>query len=60
MGEVLMKKFFDKDNFILSTFDKGQKRQSLIISLALVVFFVFSAFTFMNGMYLMPWINMEI
>lgn len=51
MGEVLMKKFFDKDNFILSTFDKGQKRQSLIISLALVLFFVFSAFTFMNGMY---------
>ena len=54
-----MKKFFDKDNFILSTFDKGQKRQSLIISLALVVFFVFSAFTFMNGMYSIVKIDME-
>ena len=46
-----MKKFFSKDNFILSTFNKGQRVQSLIISLALIVFFVFTAYTFMNAMY---------
>ena len=46
-----MKKFFSKDNFILSTFDKNQKRQSLVIALALIVFFVFAAYTFLNAMY---------
>ena len=46
-----MKKFFSKDNFILSTFNKGQRVQSLIIYLALIVFFVFTAYTFMNAMY---------
>ena len=46
-----MKKFFNKDNFIFPTFNKGQKRQSLVISLALIVFFVFSAYTFLNAMY---------
>ena len=51
MGEVLMKKFFDKDNFITSTFNGNQKKQSLIVSIALIVFFVFSAYTFFNAMY---------
>ena len=51
MGEVLMKKFFDKDNFIPSTFNGNQKKQSLIVSIALIVFFVFSAYTFFNAMY---------
>ena len=46
-----MKKFFSKENFILSTFNKGQKLQSLIISLALILFYVFSAYTFLNAMY---------
>ena len=46
-----MKKFFSKENFIFSTFDKGQKRQSLVIALALIVFYVFSAYTFLNAMY---------
>ena len=46
-----MKKFFSKENFILSTFDKGQKRQSLVIALALIVFFIFSGYTFLNAMY---------
>lgn len=46
-----MKKFFDKDNFVLSTFDSKQRLQSLIVAIALIVFFVFSAFTFFNGMY---------
>ena len=51
MGEILMKKFFSKDNFVLSTFDKKQRLQSLIVSIALIVFFAFSAFTFFNAMY---------
>ena len=46
-----MKKFFDKDNFVISTFDQKQKRQSLIVAILLMVFFVFSAFTFFNLMY---------
>lgn len=46
-----MKKFFDKDNFVLSTFDSKQRLQSLIVAIALIVFFVFSAFTFFNLMY---------
>ena len=51
MGEILMKKFFSKDSFILSTFDGGQKKRSLVLSLALILFFVFSAYTFFNAMY---------
>jgi hypothetical protein len=51
MGEILMKKFFSKDSFILSTFDSNQKRQSLVVSLVLILFFVFSAFTFFNALY---------
>lgn len=46
-----MKKFFDKDNFVPSTFDKKQRLQSLIVSIALIVFFIFSGFTFFNAMY---------
>lgn len=46
-----MKKFFSKDSFILSTFDANQKRQSLVVSLVLILFFVFSAFTFFNALY---------
>ena len=51
MGEILMKNLFSKDNFVLSTFDGKQKRQSLIVAIALIVFFIFSAFTFFNFMY---------
>ena len=46
-----MKKFFDKDNFVPSTFDSKQRLQSLIVSIALIVFFIFSGFTFFNAMY---------
>jgi len=46
-----MKKFFSKDSFALSTFDANQKRQSLVVSLVLILFFVFSAFTFFNALY---------
>lgn len=51
MGEILMKKFFDKENFFLSSFDSKQRLQSLIVSLALIVLFIFSAFTFFNALY---------
>jgi len=51
VGEILMKKFFSKDSFILSTFNKKQRLQSLVISLALILFFVFCAYTFFNAMY---------
>lgn len=46
-----MKKFFDKDNFLFPSFTKGQKRQSLVISIALIIFFVFSGYTLFNAMY---------
>lgn len=48
---VIMKKFFDKSNFIPSTFDANQKKQSLIVSILLIVFFVISAFSFLNALY---------
>lgn len=54
MGELeilIMKKFFAKENFLLSSFDKGQKRQSLIVSCLLIVFALFASFVFFNMMY---------
>ena len=52
MGQVvIMKKFFDREAFLLSGFDKKQKRQSLLVSLLLVLFFIVSAFTFFNALY---------
>ena len=46
-----MKNLFNKENFINSTFDKTQKKQSLIVALLVIVLFVFSAFTFFNMLY---------
>ena len=46
-----MKKFFDKDNFAVSSFDKAQRRQSLVVSILLIVFFFISSFTFFNALY---------
>ena len=46
-----MKKFFSRENFILSDFDKKQRTQSLVTSLLLIVFFIFSSFTFFNMLY---------
>ncbi len=46
-----MKKFFDKENFLFSGFDKKQKQQSLFVAIALMVFFVFASFTFFNALY---------
>lgn len=51
MGSILMKKFFDKENFLFSSFDKKQKQQSLFVAIALMVFFVFAAFSFFNALY---------
>lgn len=46
-----MKKYFDKENFVLSGFDQKQRRQSLVVSILLIVFFIISAFSFMNALY---------
>ena len=46
-----MKKFFNRDSFLLSTFNKKQSIQSLVIALLTILMFVFSAFTFMNMLY---------
>ena len=46
-----MKKFFDKSGFLFSSFDKEQKRQSIFVSLLLLVLFVLSSFTFFNMLY---------
>ena len=46
-----MKKLFDKSNFTLSSFDKAQKRQSLVVSLLVIVSYVVSAFIVMDALY---------
>ena len=46
-----MKKFFDKNSFSLAGFDQGQKRQSFVVAILLVLFFVISSFTFLNMLY---------
>ena len=51
MGEMVMAKLFDKENFLPSTFDQKQKKQSLFVSLMMVLFFIVSAFTFFNMLY---------
>ena len=51
MGELVMKNLFSKDNFLFPSLDKKQKTQSLIVAGLLALFFIASAFTFMNFMY---------
>lgn len=46
-----MKKLFDKNNFFFSSLDDLQKRQSLAVSILIVVFFIISSFAFMNALY---------
>ena len=46
-----MKKYFDKNNFVVSSFDKKSKRQSLIVSLLIILFFIVSSLTFFNAFY---------
>ena len=51
MGEMVMKKLFDKENFHFSGFDSVQRRQSLIVIGVLALMFVVSSFTFVNALY---------
>lgn len=44
-------KMFDSNNFVISGLDRKQKKQSLAVTAAVIIFFVFSAFTFMNFLY---------
>lgn len=46
-----MKKYFDKSNFVFTSFDKDQRRQSLTISIGLVIVFILAAFLFVNALY---------
>ena len=48
---MVMKKFFDRNNFVLAKQDGKQKKQSVIVMAAVIVFFILSAFTFMNFLY---------
>ncbi len=50
-GNMKFKDFFSKENFLPSTFDKKQRIQSLVISIALIVFFIFTSLTFFNMLY---------
>lgn len=46
-----MKDLFNKSNFVHSEFDKVQKRQSLIVGILIIIFFIASAFAFVNMLY---------
>lgn len=46
-----MKKMFDKNSFVLTGLDKNQKCDNLLAACAVAVFFILSAFTFMNFLY---------
>ena len=46
-----MKNLFSKDNFLSSTFDKNQRKQSIFVCIALAIAFLASSFTFMNMFY---------
>ena len=44
-------KMFDRNNFVLSGLDGKQKKQSFIVTAAVIIFFILSSFTFMNFLY---------
>ena len=46
-----MKNLFDKENFVVSSFEKKAKTQSLVLSILILVFFLVASFTFMNTLY---------
>ena len=48
---MVMKKIFDRNSFVLTGLDQKQKKQNLIVIAAVVLFFILSAFTFMNFLY---------
>ena len=51
MGEMVMKKMFDRNNFVNADLSGKQKKHSLAVTLCLALLFVISAFTFMNFLY---------
>ena len=46
-----MKNLFSKEHFVVSDFDKQQRHQSLLIFFLLAIFFIATAFTFLNMLY---------
>ena len=46
-----MKKLFEKSDFNFASWNDTQRKQSLVIALLTIVFFIFSAFTFFNALY---------
>lgn len=48
---MVMKYMFDKNNSVLTGLDSKQKKQNLIVTFAVIIFFVLSAFTLMNFLY---------
>ena len=51
MGEMVMKNDLDRNGCVLSGLGSKQKKQAVGVLIALVFFFVISAFTFMNFLY---------
>ena len=51
MGEMVMNSIFDRNNFVHSEQGGNQKRQSVFVTLCVIVFFALSAITFMNFLY---------
>lgn len=48
---MVMKKLLEKNDFVLSGLEKSTKKQALVVTCAVALFFVLSAFTFMNFLY---------
>jgi hypothetical protein len=48
---MVMNNLFDRSNFVHSEQGGKQKRQSILVTLCVIVFFVLSAITFMNFLY---------
>lgn len=51
MGAMVMKKFFDRENFVITSLEGQQRKQSVFVSCVLIVLFIFAAFTFFNALY---------
>ena len=46
-----MKNLFNKENFLFPSLEKKAKIQSLVVSILIIIFFIFSSFTFFNMLY---------
>ena len=51
MGEMVMKKLFERDGFVFAGLRGKQKKHDLCVTAAVLLFFVLSAYTFMNALY---------